>query len=313
MRIFGYIIRRVLQMIPALIGITIVAFLFIKLLPGDPLQIMTMGKATPAMIAAERARLGLDQPIWVQYGIFITNLLHADLGTSIIMNSPVLGIILQRMSATLFLVGYGAVMGVLITVPLAFISVLKYDRPVDNGIRIGGMLFLGMPSFWLGLLFMLLFGLKLKLFPISGWGKDFAGHLYSMFLPALVIGLALAPVLIQSLRESMLDILQTDFVEVARAKGLSPTRVLFKHVLRNAIIPTITILSVKIGWMVSSAVVIETVFSIPGMGLLLIKSVLSRDYPVIQGLTLSFGVIVMVVNLLADLSYAIIDPRINYQ
>jgi ABC-type dipeptide/oligopeptide/nickel transport system permease component len=313
LRIFGYIIRRLLQMIPALIGITIVAFLFIKLLPGDPLQIMTLGKATPEMIAAEHARLGLDQPIWVQYGIFIRNLFHGDLGTSIIMNAPVLDVILKRMSATLFLVGYGAILGILITLPVAFISVLKYDRPVDNGIRIGGMLFLGMPSFWLGLLFMLLFGLKMKLFPISGWGKDFSGHLYSLFLPALVIGLALAPVLIQSLRESMLDILQTDFMEVARAKGLSPTRVLFKHALRNAIIPTITILSVKVGWMVSSAVVIETVFSIPGMGLLLIKSVLSRDFPMIQGLTLSFGVIVMMVNLLADLSYAVIDPRIHYQ
>jgi peptide/nickel transport system permease protein len=313
LRIFGYIIRRLVQMIPALLGITIVAFLFIKLLPGDPLQIMTLGKATPEMIAAERARLGLDQPVWVQYGLFLVNIFHGNLGTSIVMNSPVLGVILKRMSATLFLVGYGAVLGVLITLPLAFISVLKSDRPVDSGIRVGGMLFLGMPSFWLGLLFILLFGLRLKWFPISGWGKDFAGHLYSLFLPALVIGLALAPVLIQSLRESMLDIMQTDFVDVARAKGLSPTRVLLGHVFRNAIIPTITILSVKIGWMVSSAVVIETVFSIPGMGLLLVKSVLSRDYPMIQGLTLLFGLIVMVVNLLADLSYAIIDPRINYQ
>jgi ABC-type dipeptide/oligopeptide/nickel transport system permease component len=300
-------------MIPALLGITIVAFLFIKLLPGDPLQIMTLGKATPAMIAAERARLGLDQPIWIQYGLFLMNLFHGDLGTSIVMNSPVLDVVVKRMSATLFLVGYGAVLGVLITVPLAFISVLKADRPIDSGIRVGGMLFLGMPSFWLGLLFMLLFGLRLKWFPIAGWGKDFTQHLYYLFLPALVIGLALAPVLIQSLRESMLDIMQTDFVDVARAKGLSPTRVLLSHVFRNAIIPTITILSVKIGWMVSSAVVIETVFSIPGMGLLLVKSVLSRDYPMIQGLTLLFGLIVMLVNLVADLSYALIDPRINYQ
>ncbi len=299
MRILGYIIRRLIQMIPALLGVTIVAFLFIKLLPGDPLQIMTMGKATPAMVAAERARLGLDLPIWIQYGRFLVNIFHGDLGTSIIMNSPVMGIILSRMSATLFLVGYGAVLGILITIPLAFISVLKSDHPIDSSIRVGGMLFLGMPSFWLGLLFMLLFGLRLKLFPIFGWGEGFTGHLYYLFLPALVIGLALAPVLIQSLRESMLNIMQTDFVEVARAKGLSPARVLIMHVFRNAIIPTITILSVKIGWMVSSAVVIETVFSIPGMGLLLVKSVLSRDYPVIQGLTLLFGVIVMIVNLIA--------------
>ncbi len=300
-------------MIPALFGITIVAFLFIKLLPGDPLQIMTFGKATPEMIAAERLRLGLDKPIWIQYGLFLLSIFHGDWGTSIVMNAPVLDVIVKRMNATLFLVGYGAVLGVLITLPLAFISVLKSDRPVDSSIRVGGMLFLGMPSFWLGLLFMLLFGLKLKWFPIIGWGQGFLGHLYYLFLPSMVIGLALAPVLIQSLRESMLGLLQSDFVEVARAKGLSPGNVLLKHVFRNAIIPTITILTVKIGWMVSSAVVIETVFSVPGMGLLLVKSVLSRDYPVIQGLTLLFGVIVMVVNLLADLSYVMIDPRINYQ
>ncbi len=274
---------------------------------------MTMGKATPEMIAAERARLGLDQPVWVQYGLFLLNILHGNLGTSIVMNAPVLDVVVKRMSATLFLVGYGAILGVLITLPLAFVSVLKSDRPVDSGIRVGGMLFLGMPSFWLGLLFILLFGLRLKWFPISGWGKDFVGHLYYLFLPAVVIGLALAPVLIQSLRESMLNTMQMDFVDVARAKGLSPTRVLVGHIFRNAVIPTVTILSVKIGWMVSSAVVIETVFASPGMGLLLMKSVFQRDYPVIQGLTLLFGAIVMVVNLLADLSYAMIDPRINYQ
>jgi ABC-type dipeptide/oligopeptide/nickel transport system permease component len=313
LRIVGYVIRRLLQMIPALLGITIVAFLFIKLLPGDPLQIMTMGKATPEMIAAERARLGLDQPLYIQYGLFVLNLLHGDLGTSIIMNSPVMEIIINRMAATLFLVVYAALIAILITIPLAYISAVHSDHPVDNDIRIGGMIFLGMPSFWLGLLFMLLFGLKLKMFPISGWGKDFGGHIYYLFLPALVIGLAMAPVLIQSLRESMLDVMQTDYIEVARAKGLKPLRVMFKHVLRNAVIPTITILSVKIGWLVSGAVVIETVFSIPGIGLLLIKSVLSRDYPMIQGLTLLFGLIVMVVNLLSDLSYAIIDPRIHYQ
>lgn len=313
LRLFGYILRRLLQMIPALLGITIVAFLFIKLLPGDPLQIMTMGKATPEMIAAERARLGLDKPLVVQYWYFLVSILHGDLGMSIIMNTPVMTVLLKRLSATLFLVGYGAFMGLVITMPLAFISVLRSDRPADSGIRVGGMIFLGMPSFWLGLLFMLLFGLKLKWFPISGWGEGFIGHLYYLFLPALVIGLALAPVLIQSLRESMLNTMQADYIEVARAKGLSPKRVLLKHVLRNAIIPMITILTVKLGWMVSSAVIIETVFSIPGMGSLLVKSVFTRDYPVIQGLTLWFGIIVLFVNLLADLSYAVIDPRINYQ
>jgi ABC-type dipeptide/oligopeptide/nickel transport system permease component len=313
LKLLGYLTRRLFQMIPVLLGITIVAFLFIKLLPGDPLTIMTAGKATPEQVANLKHRLGLDKPWPVQYGLFIINAVQGDLGNSITKKAPVTQIIGERIPVTLFLVGYGALIGLIITLPLAIISALHPDRRIDHGIRVGGMLFFGMPSFWLGLLLMLLFGLKLKLFPISGWGEGFLGHLHSLFLPALVVGLGLAPMWIQSLRSSMLDIFQADFIEVARAKGLNPTRVLLKHVLRNALIPTITIIAVNLGWLMGGEVVIETVFSIPGLGQLLIQSVFTRDYPTIQGLTLWFGIIVMVVNLVADLSYALIDPRITIQ
>jgi peptide/nickel transport system permease protein len=187
---------------------------------------------------------------------------------------------------------------------------MRTDQPVDHAIRIGGMVTFAMPSFWLGLLLILLFGLKLHIFPISGWGEGFVGHLKYLFLPSLAIGLFLAPILIQSLRTSLLEIMQADYIEAARAKGLNPTRVMLKHVLRNALIPTVTILAVNIGWLIGGTVIIETVFAIPGLGLLLIRSVLYRDYPAIQGLTVVFGVLVMLVNLLADLSYAIIDPRV---
>jgi peptide/nickel transport system permease protein len=313
LKILGYLVRRLVQMIPVLIGITLIAFIFVKLLPGDPLTIMTGGKATPEQVERLRHKFGLDKPLPVQYGLFVINAVQGDLGTSITKKAPVTKIIGERIPVTLFLITYSAVIGLLITFPLAIISALYVDRRIDHIIRIGSMLFFGMPSFWLGLLLILLFGLNLKWFPISGWGVGFVGHLHSLFLPALVTGLALSPMWTQSLRSSMLDILQADYVEVARAKGLSSLVVMIRHVLRNALIPTITVISVNLGWLMGGEVVLETVFSVPGMGLLLIQSVFSRDYPTIQALTLWFGIIVMFVNLVADLSYALIDPRITYQ
>ncbi len=313
MRLFGYVFRRLIQMIPVLLGISLLTFLFMKALPGDPILILTGGKADPAAVAALRAKFGLDQPIYVQYYFFLRNILHGDLGTSILQRDPVTNIIAERIAPTVFLVVYGSVIAILLTVPLAVLSAMRADRPIDQGIRIGGMVTFAMPSFWLGLLLMLLFGLALKWFPISGWGHGFFEHLRYLFMPAVAIGVFLAPMLIQSLRSSLLEMMQSEFIEAARAKGLTPLRVMMKHVLRNALIPTMTILAVNIGWLIGSTVILEAVFSIPGLGLLLVRSVNYRDYPTIQGLTLVFAVIVMVVNLIADLSYAIIDPRVVYQ
>jgi ABC-type dipeptide/oligopeptide/nickel transport system permease component len=312
-RLLGYIIRRILQMIPVLIGITLLAFLFVKLLPGDPIIILTGGKASPQTVAALREKFGLDQPLYIQYLLFLRNAVRGDLGTSILQRDPVSDIVIERIAPSAFLLVYGSLFAIVLTIPLAIISAMRADQPIDHSIRIGGMVTFAMPSFWLGLLLMLFFGLKLKLFPISGWGEGFLGHLKYLFMPALVIGVYLAPMLIQSLRSSLLEIMQAEYIEAAQAKGLSPLRVMLKHVLRNALIPTVTILAVNIGWLIGGSVVIETVFSIPGLGLLLVRSVNYRDYPTIQGLTLVFGVLVMLVNLLADLSYAIIDPRVVYE
>ncbi len=300
-------------MIPALIGITLFAFFFIKLLPGDPIQIMFGGRANQETITAARVKLGLDQPLPTQYVLFLGNALQGDLGTSITQRAPVTDIIGQRLAPSLFLLVYSATISIALALPMSILSAQYAERPLDHIIRLGGMITFAMPSFWLGLLLILLLGLTLNLFPISGWGDDFIGHLHSLFLPSLVIGLYLAPILTQSLRSSLLDIMQADFVEAARAKGLSANRIMWKHVLRNALIPTITILAVNVGWLIGGTVIIETVFAIPGLGRLLIQSVLTRDYPTIQGLTLVFGLLVMVVNLIADLSYALIDPRVIFR
>ena len=190
------------------------------------------------------------------------------------------------------------------------IAATRNNRPVDHAVRLGGMIGLAMPPFWIGLLLMLLFGLTLGLFPIGGYGDDFGGRLWHLFMPALTIALFLTPILVQSLRASMLDVMTADYIEVARSKGLSPARIMFKHVLRNALIPVITILSVNIGWLLSGIVIVEFVFSIPGMGSLLVRSAGFRDFPVIQGLAVVFTLIVMTVNLLADLSYMLVDRRV---
>ena len=311
MRLIGYMARRFLEMVPVLLGITLLVFLFMQLLPGDPITILTGGKATPETIAALRAKFGLDKPVYIQYLLFLGNALRGDLGTSILQRTPVTELVLERIPPTLFLLTYGGLIAVFLTVPLSILSAMRADQPVDHGIRVGGMVTFAMPSFWLGLLLILLFGLKLDWFPIAGWGEGFLGHLYYLFLPALTIGLFLAPILILSLRSSLLDIMGAEYIEAARAKGLKQRRIMTKHVLRNALIPTVTILAVNIGWLVGGSVVIETVFSIPGLGMLLIRSVLYRDYPTILGLTIIFGIIVMAVNLFADLSYAVIDPRVE--
>jgi peptide/nickel transport system permease protein len=310
MLVLSYILGRLVQMVPVVLGVVLIAFLTIQLVPGDPVRIMLHGRATEEVIAAAHARLGLDQPVPVQFARFVWNALHGDLGTSIIQQAPVTAIVLERLGASLFLLTYGAVIAVLLAVPLAILSAARHGRPIDHAIRIGGMIGFAMPPFWMGLLLMLLFGLTLGLFPISGYGRGFLGHVVHLTLPSLTIALFLAPILIQSLRGSMLEVMTADYIEVARAKGLSERRILTKHVLRNALIPTITVLAVNIGWLLSGAVIVEYVFSIPGLGSLLVRAVGFRDYPVIQGLALVFAMLVVIVNLLADLAYMLVDRRV---
>jgi peptide/nickel transport system permease protein len=271
---------------------------------------MLHGRATDEVVAAAHQRLGLDQPLPVQFARFVWNALHGDLGISIIQKASVTEIVGERLEASVFLLTYSALIAVALALPLALVAASRRDRPIDHAIRIGGMIGFAMPPFWMGLLLMLFFGLTLGLLPIAGYGKGFLGHLVHLTLPSLTIALFLAPILIQSLRAAMLDVMTADYIEVARAKGLSERRILVKHVLRNALIPTITVLAVNIGWLLSGAVIVEYVFSIPGLGTLLVRAVGFRDYPVIQGLAVVFAMLVVTVNLLADLIYILVDRRV---
>ena len=307
-----YIARRLLLMIPVLFLISLFVFFLVRLVPGDPATVMLGDRANPETIARIRARLHLDQPIYVQYVTFVRNALEGDLGTSIRRQEPVSSIVLQRLPVTLFLAVYAAVLACLLTVPLATVAALRRGRWPDHAVRAFAMLSLAMPSYWIGLMLLQFFAVKFKLFPVAGYGEGALGHLRSLFLPALALAFAIASVLVRSLRNSLLETLDADYVRTARAKGLSGRQVFTWHVLRTSAISTVTILGVNLAYLVGGAAVIETIFALPGMGQLIISAIFNRDYPIIQGATLMFGLLVLVINLVTDLIYGLLDPRVTY-
>lgn len=308
----AYLSRRILQMIPVLFLLSLFIFFIIRLIPGDPASAILGDRATDQSIADLRARLHLDDPIWVQYGVFLRDLLQGDLGYSIRKNVPVRELVMQRLPPTIFLAFYAGILSMLITVPLATLAAFKQNRFPDYLVRAFSMLSLAMPSFWIGMMLLQFFAVKYRIFPVSGYGNGFVGHLQSLFLPALALALGIASVLTRSLRNSLLETLQADYVRTARAKGLTNQQVFTWHVLRTSAMSTITILSVNVAYLIGGAAVVETIFAIPGIGQLVVSSIFNRDYPVIQGATLFFGVLVLFINLLTDIGYALLDPRVSY-
>jgi peptide/nickel transport system permease protein len=221
-------------------------------------------------------------------------------------------ILAERIPPTVFLVSYAALLSVLITAPLATMAALNRGRWIDQAVRVYALLALAMPAYWIGMMLLQVFAVKLQLFPVAGYGEGFLGHLESLFLPALSLALAVSSILIRSLRNSILETLGADYVRTARAKGLSGRRVFVWHVLRNSAMSTATILSVFLAFLIGGTTIVETIFAVPGIGQLIIKAIFDRDYPIIQGVTLAIGVMVLFINLITDISYAILDPRLSY-
>jgi peptide/nickel transport system permease protein len=225
---------------------------------------------------------------------------------------PVWGLITSRLPATLWLLCYAAFIAIVISVPLAVLAASRKDALRDHVVRVVPLLGLGMPAFWFGLILQTWLGTKLRLFPVTGYGQGFIGHAHTMFLPSLTVAIALCPVLIRSLRASMLNVLGADFITTARAKGVPAPRLLVRHVLRNAVIPAVTVLGINIGYLIGGTLIVEQVFAVPGIGSLMIGGILQRDFPVVQGVALVFGVLVVLVNLLTDVAYAALDPRVRF-
>jgi peptide/nickel transport system permease protein len=309
----GYVVRRLLQMILVILGVTFLVFFLIHLVPGDPAITILGTRATPEKIQVLHEEWGLDKPLPVQYVRYMKRLVRGDLGTSLFYDVPAGRLVLERLPVTLWLIGLGALFSVLIAVPLATIAAARREGVSDHVIRAVPLVGLGFPSFWIGIMLLLAFALNSgRLFPVGGYGSGFFGHLHSMFLPALTVALGLIAILVRSLRASLLEVFESDYITTARSKGLPERRVLIHHALRNAIISTISVLAVSIGFLVGGTLIIEQVYALPGIGQLMINSILQRDFPVVQAVTLVFAIMVVVVYLLADILHAALDPRVRF-
>jgi len=308
--LLGFILRRVLQTIPTIVFILVVTFVLVRLLPGDPASAMLGDRAIDADVQRINSSLGLDRPIPVQFLYFTKSVFTGDLGNSIGLKLPVATLIAQRLPVTLTLTVMAAVIALVVAVPLSFAAALQQDRPADTAIRGVFQVGLSMPVFYVGLVLLTVFAAKLRWFPVGGYGNGFLDNLYHLFLPATTLALSLAAVLMRNLRAAIIGVIDAEYVDFARAKGLRTRVVLFRHVLRNALISTVTLFGLSIGTLLGGAVITETVFAIPGAGRLMIESIYGRDYPVIQGLTIALALLVSVTFLLTDIVQAWLDPRI---
>lgn len=305
------VMRRLLQLFGVLIGISAVTFLLLHLAPGDPARLLAGDRASAETIAAIRAEYGLDQSLWRQYATYFLNLLSGDIGQSLRFQRPVSELISQFMWPTLFLTGYVVVLAVPPTVALAIASARKPGGAVDQMVRIIGIVGLTIPVFWLGIMMSRFFGVGLGWFPVSGYGEGFTEHLHHLFLPALSTAIWLVPVLVQSLRAALIEKATADFVTAARAQGANEREIFWHTILPNSVLPTLNLLGVMIAFMIGGAIIVETVYAVPGLGSLMVGALLGRDYYVVQGLTLVFACSTVLVTLAVDLMSAFIDPRIR--
>ena len=310
-----YVFRRLGGMAIVMFVVATIVFVIVRVIPGDPAAIMLGPDATGADIAALRERLGLNQPLPVQYAIFLARTASGDLGQSIFLNRPVLQALAERAEPTLCLTLIAITIALAIGLPAGIISAVQRGRIADQMALAMAMLLASMPAFWLGLIFIQRFAVDLGWFPVAGYGEPEAGFLERMrhlLLPALVLGLNSSALITRFTRASMLDVLGEDYIRTGRSKGLGEPVVVMKHALRNALIPILTVVGLTMALLLGGAVVTETVFSLPGVGNLVVSAVLRRDYPVIQGALIVIAALYVLVNLAIDLLYLLIDPRVRY-
>jgi peptide/nickel transport system permease protein len=313
-----YLLRRLLLLVPVLVGVSVVVFLVLHLAPGDPAEIMLGPQATQEDVSRLRADLGLDRPLPLQYVHWMAHVLQGDLGRSIRMRQPVLGEVLLRFRATLLLTATALALSTVGGIALGVLSAARPHSLVDRLSTLGSIFGASMPSFWLALVLMVCFSLWLGWLPASGmYGAHADGGLLDLLshlvLPAITLAAASMTIIARLTRSTMLDVLRQDFVRTARAKGLVERAVVLRHALRNALIPTVTVVGVQAGYLLGGAVLTETVFSWPGVGTLMIQGILARDFPLVQGCVLVIALGFVLFNLAVDLLYAVLDPRIRYE
>jgi peptide/nickel transport system permease protein len=331
-----YILRRLFSLIPVLIGVSIVVFALIRMIPGDPVIVMLGERARPEDVARVRAELGFDQPIVVQYLDWIGRVLQGDLGKSIINRTEVMADLQYRLAATLELVFFGLLIGLIVGVSVGIISALRRGTWIDLTVTAGSLVGVSMPIYWLALVAIYALAVNRQIFPPSArldatmtvdrvtgfmlidtllmgdWEK-FSNAVWHLMLPALVLSTTVMPILARLTRASMLEVMRQDYVRTAEAKGLSERAVVTRHALKNALLPIVTVVGLQLGGLLGGALLTETIFSWPGMGQWTYRAILSRDYPIVQAAVLVSATIYVGVNLLVDISYAYLDPRIRFQ
>jgi peptide/nickel transport system permease protein len=324
-----------LQIIPVLLGVSIVVFFMVRAIPGDPAQIMLGQQSTQEQVQQIRENMGLDKPIFVQYGLFLKDALRGDLGDSIVTGRPVTTELLTRLPATLELTAFAMLIAILVGIPVGVISAVRQYSLLDKSTSVLALTGISMPIFWLAMILVVIFGVNLELLPFPGrldpttgitaitgfvlvdslLTLNFAGFwdgLLHLIMPALALATIPMAVIMRMTRSSMLEVMNEDYVRTARAKGVVPWRVVFKHALRNAMLPTITVIGLQAGLLMGGAIITETIFSWPGIGLYTYNSISARDYASIQGVVLYGALLFVLINLLVDILYAILDPRVRY-
>lgn len=304
-----YTVSRILQAIPVLFGISIVVFCLVRLIPGDPAVAALGSRATPQLIERVRDQLGLDLPLWQQYFNFLSNALRGDFGISFFYQQDVWLVTVERLPVTLALMGYAIALAVIIAIPCAFISAVRQGQMTDHAIRVLFTIGLGMPAFWSGIVLAYVFGVKFPVLPIAGQGSGGFYTLKHLTLPAITLAISISPILVRTLRSSIAEVLASDYVTTGRAMGLSGSYLNLSYILRNSLRPAVTVVTINFGYLIGGTVIVERIFSLAGVGSLLIGSITTRDYAVIQLATLIFALLVVTANLIGDLLYNLLDPR----
>jgi peptide/nickel transport system permease protein len=312
---FAYIVRRILATIPVMAVVAIFVFGLLYLSPGDPAAIIAGDTATPADIARIHAQLGLDRPLYVQFADWVWRLMHGDLGISIFTNLPVIHLIAQRVEPTIVLSITTLIVTIVIAIPMGVLAAWKVGTWIDRAVMVFAVIGFSVPVFVLAYMLIFVFSIATNWLPVQGYVEPSRGivpFLSHLVMPSMALGMILAALIARITRASMLDVLAQDYIRTAQAKGLGSRKVLIGHALKNAAVPIVTIIGISVALLISGVVVTETVFAIPGLGRLTVDAILRRDYPIIQGIILIFSGVYVLINLLVDLSYTLLDPRIRY-
>ena len=318
---YKYVLKRLLMLIPVIIGVTFIVFFILNLSPGDPAAIILGDQASAEALAMKRKELGLDDPLLVRYGHYMINMLHGDLGTSYKNNLSVWSQVMERFPNTAVLAVAGVlggllvwiIMAILIGIPTGIISAKKQYSLMDNTAMLLSLIGVAMPNFWFGLLMVIMFALTLGWLPSQGMGEGFIPLIKSLVLPAVTLGTGAAAMITRMTRSSMLEVIRQDYIDTARAKGVSDKKITIRHMLKNAMIPIITAVGLQFGTLLGGAMLTETVFSWPGLGRLMVDSIKSKDIPMVLGSVIFLAIMFTVVNLAVDIIYAFVDPRIKSQ